>query len=61
MVCKDSYEARWPMGSALNSGSRGLGSSPGLEHGVFSCMGTRHFTFPVPLSSPRCINGFQLI
>ena len=35
MVCKDSYEARWPMVSALNSGSRGLVSSPGWEHGVF--------------------------
>lgn len=61
MVCKDLYEARWPMVSSLNFGSSGLGSSPDWEHGVFSCMGTRHFTLPVPLSSPRCINGFQLI
>ena len=35
------------MGSALNSGSSGLSSSPGLGNGLFSW--ARHFTLIVPL------------
>ena len=45
--------------SALDVGSGGTGSSPG--RGTALCSWARHFTLIVPLSPPRCINGYRRI
>ena len=43
--------------SELDSGLRGLGLSPGRV--IVLCSWARHFTFTVPLSPPRSINGYR--
>ena len=45
------------MVSALDSGLRGPGSSPGRV--TVLCSWARHFTLTVPLSPPRSINGYR--
>ena len=47
------------MVSALDSGSRGPGSSPGRV--IVLCSWAKHFTLTVPLSTQeyRSINGYQ--
>ena len=42
---------------ALDSGLNGPGSRPG--RGTALCSKARHFTLAVPLSPPRCINGYR--
>ena len=43
------WDMRWPKVGSLDSGSRGLGSSPGRVIVLCSC--AKHFTFTVPLST----------